>query len=75
LIIRYFTSRQKSQEYSWHQIDNWVFQSSLSSGRQAYSVPISKENKAIDITAETYIIVLSVMFFSDSRKIFVVDYL
>jgi hypothetical protein len=61
---------QKRQEYSWHQIDNWAFQSSLPSGGQAYSVPISKENKAIGIIDETHIIVLSVMFFSDSRKIF-----
>jgi hypothetical protein len=29
LIIRYFASRQKRQEYNWQQIDIWAFRSSL----------------------------------------------
>ena len=60
MIIRYFVSRQKRQEYNWHQIDNWPFRSSLPTGRlvfpaygrQASSVPIIKENKATGIIAD-----------------------
>jgi hypothetical protein len=29
LIIRYFASRQKRQEYNWQQIDIWAFRSSV----------------------------------------------
>jgi len=29
LIIRYFSSRQKRQEYNWQQIDFWAFRSSV----------------------------------------------
>jgi|GEM_PF-894123 len=39
MIIRYFASRQKRQEYNWQQIDIWAFRSSLPTGRQAYSLP------------------------------------
>jgi len=38
LIIRYFASRQKRQEYNLQQIDIWAFRSSLPAGRQASSV-------------------------------------
>jgi hypothetical protein len=51
LIIRYVASRQKRQEYNWQQIDIWAFRSSLPTGRQASSVPISKENKATGVIA------------------------
>jgi hypothetical protein len=56
LIIRYFAGRQKRQEYNWQQIDIWAFRSSLPTGRQASFVPISKENKATDVVADTHII-------------------
>jgi len=55
LIIRYFASRQKRQEYNWSIINNWAFRSSLPTGRQASSVPISKENKVTCIIADTHI--------------------
>jgi hypothetical protein len=69
LIIRYFASRQKRQEYNWQQIDIWAFRSSLPTGRQAClrqagvfpaygrqasSVPISKENKATGVIADLH---------------------
>jgi hypothetical protein len=45
MIIRYFASWQKRQKYNWRIIANWAFQS---------SVPISKENKAAGIIADTH---------------------
>jgi hypothetical protein len=47
LIIRYFASRQKRQEYNWQLIDIWAFRS---------SVPISKENKATGTIADIHIL-------------------
>jgi hypothetical protein len=55
MIIRYFASRQKRQEYNWQQIDVWAFRSSLPTGRQASSVPKSKENKATGVFADIHI--------------------
>jgi hypothetical protein len=55
LIIRYFASRQKRQEYNWQQIDIWAFLSSLPNSRQASSVTISKENKATGVIADIHI--------------------
>jgi hypothetical protein len=70
--MRYFASRQKKQEYDWQQIDIWAFRSSLPTagrpayrqagvfptyGRQASSVPISKENKATGVIADIHDII------------------
>jgi hypothetical protein len=64
LIIHCFSSRQKKQEYYWRTIHNWAFRfflsigrraSSLPTGRQAFSVSKSKENKAIGIIADIHI--------------------
>jgi hypothetical protein len=52
MIIRYFASRQKRQEYDWCQIDIWAFRSFLPTGRQASSAPISKENKSTGAIAD-----------------------
>jgi hypothetical protein len=56
LIIRYFVSSQKRQEYNWCQIDNWAFRPSLPTGRQASSVSLNKENKATGIIVDTQIL-------------------
>jgi len=66
MIIRYFTSRQKRQEYDWSQIDIWAFRSSLLTGRQASSVPISKENKSTDVNAD---IMFSIDLFTEISRI------
>jgi hypothetical protein len=56
LIIRYFASGQKRQEYDWQQIDIWAFRSSLPAvGREVSSVPKSKENKATGVIADIHI--------------------
>jgi hypothetical protein len=54
MIIRYFASKQKRQEYNWCQIDIWAFRSFLPTGRQASSVSISKENKATGAIADIH---------------------
>ena len=55
MIISYFASRQKREEYNWHQIDIWAFQSFLPFGRQASSVPIRKENKATGAIVDVHL--------------------
>ena len=55
LIVRYFASRQKRQEYNWRIINNWAFRSSLPTGRQVSSVLISEENKVTCIISDTHI--------------------
>jgi len=55
MIISYFASRQKRQEYNWCQIDIWAFRSSLPTGRQASSVPIRKGNKATDAIVDVHL--------------------
>jgi mRNA-degrading endonuclease RelE of RelBE toxin-antitoxin system len=55
MIIRYFASTQKRQEYNCCLIDIWAFRSSLRTGRQASSVSISNENKATATIADIHI--------------------
>jgi len=85
LIIRYFASRQKRQEYIWQQIDIWAFRSSLPTagrpayrqagvfptyGRQASSVPISKENKATGVIANNILKFIFCILKYPLRRIF-----
>jgi len=52
LIIRYFASRQKRQEYNWQQIDIWAFWSSV------FCPNKHKENKATGVIADIHILFL-----------------
>ena len=70
MSVRFFTSRQKRQEYNWRQIDIWAFRPVSpwrvfpayrlagvfpTYGRQASSVPIIKENKAPGAIADIHL--------------------
>jgi hypothetical protein len=52
MIIPYFASRLRRKEYNWQKLDKYSFRSSLPTGRQVSSLPISEEKEVTGITVD-----------------------